>query len=176
MTLKEGNVEYGSIVVDKLEEVDLQSQGVVEAGLGSVELLLREPDGDVLVNVVEYQNQHQVDGGSGHRDEQRPVAPGVRNNKNEACLDVIDARFIDRNSLNVIIITGRQSQDHGHPVEDDGDDCDHGEGDEEEDAGPGHNYTRQLHPPERRLGLRGLSHEVDCPLLLGKNIISNDTC
>ena len=86
MTLKEGNVEYGSIVVDKLEEVDLQSQGVVEAGLGSVELLLCEPDGDVLVNVVEYQNQHQVDGGSGHRDEQRPVAPWVHNNKQEARL------------------------------------------------------------------------------------------
>ena len=76
------------------------------------------------------------------------------------------------NSLDVIIITGRQSQDHGHPVEDDGDDCDHGEGDEEEDAGPGHNNTGQLHPPERRLGLRCLSHEVYCPLLLGKTIIS----
>ena len=74
------------------------------------------------------------------------------------------------NSLDVIIITGRQSQDHGHPVEDDGDDCDHGEGDEEEDAGPGHNNTGQLHSPERRLGLRCLSHEVYCPFLLEKNI------
>ena len=60
MSFKESDVENRSVIVDKLEEVYFECERVIEAGLGPVELLLGEPDGDELVDVVEHQYQDQV--------------------------------------------------------------------------------------------------------------------
>ena len=60
MSFKESDVENRSVIVDKLEEVYFECERVIEASLGPVELLLGEPDGDELVDVVEHQYQDQV--------------------------------------------------------------------------------------------------------------------
>ena len=75
LSFDKSDVEDGSVIVDELEEVNLKSEGVIEAGLGAVELLLGQPHRQPLVQVVEDEDQHQIDAGSGHRDEQTPVTP-----------------------------------------------------------------------------------------------------
>ena len=61
MSLNEGDVENGSVVVDKLEKVYFECEGVIEASLRPVKLFLRQKDGDELVDVVEHHDEDQVD-------------------------------------------------------------------------------------------------------------------
>ena len=72
--LEESNVEYGGVVVDKLKEVDLEWQRVVELCLRPVELNLCQPYGQVAVDLVDQQNGHQVDACARRWDEQAGVA------------------------------------------------------------------------------------------------------
>ena len=130
LALEEGNVEDGGVIVHELEEVDLQGEGVIKGRLSSMELLLSEPEGKLLVDVVEDEDEHQVDAGASDGDEQAPVTPDG------------------------VVIDSGKSNHHGHPVEDDGEDSDEGQQYEHEDRGPRDQDARQLHAPEGRLGLR----------------------
>ena len=49
--LGEGDVEDGGVIVDELEEVDLEREGVVVLGLRPVQLQARQPLRHVLVNL-----------------------------------------------------------------------------------------------------------------------------
>jgi hypothetical protein len=51
LPLEERDVEDGGVVVDELQEVDLEGEGVVELGLGPVQLLFCQPLGNVTVNL-----------------------------------------------------------------------------------------------------------------------------
>ena len=111
-SLEESDVEDRSVVVNKLEQVNFKRESVVEVCLSSVELLLCEPHCHGLVDVVEYQDEDQVYASPSHGDEERPVA------------------------LDSVVTDCGQGHDHGHPVEDDGEDCDQGEEYEEDDTAP----------------------------------------
>ena len=63
LPLKEGYVENWSVVVHKLEEVYFECQSIIEASLRPVKLLLRQTDGEELVNVVEHHDEDQVNWG-----------------------------------------------------------------------------------------------------------------
>ena len=80
LALEESNIDDGSVVVDELEEINLESKRVVEICLSSVELLLCQPHGHGLVDEVEEHDEDQVDGGPCGCDEDGPVAPGNEGN------------------------------------------------------------------------------------------------
>ena len=63
LPLEEGYVENWSVVVHKLEEVYFECQSIIEASLRPVKLLLRQTDGEELVNVVEHHDEDQVNWG-----------------------------------------------------------------------------------------------------------------
>ena len=58
LSLDEGNVEDGSVEIDKLEQIDFESQSIVKFGLSSMELLPSQPDGKELVDVIKDEDEH----------------------------------------------------------------------------------------------------------------------
>ena len=57
----ESYIEGGGVGVDELEEVDLEGEGGVIAGLSPVQLFLCQPHRDKLVEVVEGDNEEEVE-------------------------------------------------------------------------------------------------------------------
>ena len=74
ISFKESNVENGSIVVDKVEDVDFQRQRIVKLGLGPIEFHFGQSNGKFFIDVTDQQNTYKINACSGGGNEYRCIA------------------------------------------------------------------------------------------------------
>ena len=58
-----------------MEQIDLESEGIVIICLGPVELFVCQPHCDSIVDDIEHENEDQIDTSPSEGDEQTPVPP-----------------------------------------------------------------------------------------------------
>lgn len=77
--LEEGHIEYGTVVVDELEEVDLQCETLVVFGLRATIFPGSKGHGQIVVGIVKDGDYGQIDAGrSGWQDDHRVGLGGFR--------------------------------------------------------------------------------------------------